>query len=519
MPRVASHEAVTPTRMSPDERSALADALFEAVGEVFDTDKATAKRLMIEPKSQLTRILLSKSEEGRVVGIFALHFFERNLRGVPVTILRVQSGMLRAYRGRSADMTWVLREVLGYTLANPGRALYGMGLMIHPSSYLFVARYAEAYWPKPDEPVPPEMLDFMIELADEFNLKTVDPRQPLVRVSTLKTRETEAERDYWRQCDKPAARFYVSMNPAYSERRGLLVLGRLSVPLLAKVAARFAREKAERAVEGAIATAQRLPLGARLIGPSEVRKRLRGAALFAGLDDASLEALVAGAEVVSLPTSTYLFREGDEGQDLYLVARGAVCVVTTSPDGEAMIDQLGAGALFGEIAMLAGGRRSASIRTAIPSTLVRVRGAALRASMAANAAVGEAIWGALAARIFDDHLRASGVVRELDHDGGAPLGVPRSGPGGPAPPAPAPPNPLDRAGRMAWIRRGRHEDLAPGASAGAEGDAFLMVLSGAVLIERGGPAMSAQAPIVLEADATVRVRAKTGARVVHVPPL
>jgi amino acid adenylation domain-containing protein len=34
----------------------------------------------------------------------------------------------------------------------------------------------------------------------------------------------------------------------------------------------------------------------------------------------------------------------------------------------------------------------------------------------------------------------------LDHVGGAPLGVPRSGPGGPAPPAPAPPNPLDPIG-------------------------------------------------------------------------
>jgi hypothetical protein len=38
-----------------------------------------------------------------------------------------------------------------------------------------------------------------------------------------------------------------------------------------------------------------------------------------------------------------------------------------------------------------------------------------------------------------------GRPRHLDHDGGAPLGVPRSGPEGPAPPAPAPPNPLDLA--------------------------------------------------------------------------
>jgi len=489
MPRVASHEVVTPTRMSPDERYVLADALYEAVGEVFETDKATATRLMIEPKSQLTRILLSKDEQGRVVGLFALHFFERRLRGRPVTILRVQSGTLRAYRGRSANMSWVLREVLRYALARPGRALYGMGLMIHPSSYLFVARYAEVYWPKPDEVVPPEILGFMIELADEFGMRAADPRQPLVRASTLKTRETEAERNYWRQCDKPAARFYVAMNPAYAERRGLLVLGRLSVPILAKVAARFAREKADLALEGALATAQRLPLGARLLGLPAVRKRLRGAALFAGLDEAGLDALAAGAEVLSLPTATYLFREGDLGEDLYLVAHGAVCVMKASPEGEVMIDQLGVGAVFGEIAMLTGGRRSASIRTAIPSTLVRIRRVALRALMAENPRVDAAIWGAFAARIIDDHVRASGGAPELG-----------------------------RADRMAWIQRGRHEDLAPGAGSRAEGDALLAVLSGAVLVARGGAEASAQAPVVLEADAHLRLRAETAARVVHIPP-
>jgi hypothetical protein len=153
-----------------------------------------------------------------------------------------------------------------------------------------------------------------------------------------------------------------------------------------------------------------------------------------------------------------------------------------------MIDQLGAGALFGEIAMLAGGRRSASIRTAVPSILVRIRRAALRARMAANASIEEAIWGAFAARVFEDHLRVSG---------GAPA--------------------LDRAERAAWIRSGRHEELAPAAPADGAGDAFLLVLSGAVVVEQDGSTMSAQAPIVLEGGARAGLRAKTAARVVHVP--
>lgn len=490
VPRVASHEAVSPTRMTAVERSALADALFEAVGEVFDTDNETAKRLMIEPNSQLTHILLAKSEEGRVVGLCAVHFFERQFRGAPVTILRVQSGMLHAYRGRSIDIPWFLRVVLKYTLTNPRRTLYFLGLVIHPSSYLLIARLGSAYWPKPNVPVPPEMLAFMIELADEFGMQVVDPGQPLLRRSTLRTRETEAERSYWRQCDKPAARFFVSMNPDYGERHGLLFLSRVSVPLIVSAAGRFALGKAERSLEGALATTLRVPLAARLIGASAVRKHLRSTDLFAGLADADLEALVAVAELVSLPASTYLFHEGDEGEDLYVITRGAACVVTTASDGETMIDQLGAGVLLGEVAMLSGGRRSASIRTAIASTLVRIRGVALRALMVENAGFGATVWGVFAARIFDDHLRVSGATQGLD-----------------------------RAGRTAWIRRGRHEELGPDASVDVEGDVFVLVLSGVVLIDRGGEAMSAQAPIVVELDASTRIRANTAARVVHVPPL
>jgi hypothetical protein len=41
------------------------------------------------------------------------------------------------------------------------------------------------------------------------------------------------------------------------------------------------------------------------------------------------------------------------------------------------------------------------------------------------------------------HIALRYATEAVSHDGGAPLGVPRSGPGGPAPPAPAPPNPLD----------------------------------------------------------------------------
>lgn len=51
---------------------------------------------------------------------------------------------------------------------------------------------------------------------------------------------------------------------------------------------------------------------------------------------------------MTLGAGSYVFREGDPGRDLFLVARGAVYVL----GGEAIIDQLGTGAIFGEFAAL-----------------------------------------------------------------------------------------------------------------------------------------------------------------------
>lgn len=494
MPRAARSETIVPKLLLPSEQSALTDELYELIHETFGVTRDDVLDGVVTPKSDLTKILVHRNHEGKAVGYFAVHFFDKRLRGVPTTVVRAGVGMLRDYRGQNNNLSWALRVLAEQVVANPSKPLYGLGTMVHPTSYMQVDRYVDVYWPKPDEPVPPDILEFMLALADEFHMPLVDPARPLVRKSAYKTLQTEAERDYWRRSDRPAARFFVSMIPDYGDGHGMLTLFPITPAMLAGTAARFARDKATRAIEGVLATAQRLPIGDRLLRPSAVEKRLRAVPLFATLDDASLARLVERAEIVSLPGGKDLFRAGDQGDDLYLVARGAVSVVRES-EADEMIDQLGAGSLFGEVAMLSGGRRSASIRTAIPSVLVRIRGAELRSLMAEHAAIGDAIWSAYAARVFDDHLRSFGR--------GSTRAVPE----------------LDRTARQAWIRRGRHEDLAHGCDVATEGDAFLLVLRGTASIQQGATQISAQAPIVIEADAATRVTATTAARVVHVPPL
>jgi CRP-like cAMP-binding protein len=63
-----------------------------------------------------------------------------------------------------------------------------------------------------------------------------------------------------------------------------------------------------------------------------------------------------------------IFRLGDAGDALYIVARGAVEVLNDKT-GQAMAE-LGAGQAFGEMALLSGGTRTATVRTKIDSHLL-----------------------------------------------------------------------------------------------------------------------------------------------------
>lgn len=101
-------------------------------------------------------------------------------------------------------------------------------------------------------------------------------------------------------------------------------------------------------------------------------QRLKASPLFSQFDDESLAAITSAAEVVSLPGGRHLFHQGDASDDLYLVARGALYVVSEGQREEKVLDEVGGGVLLGEIAMLSGEKRSASIRMATSSTLLRI---------------------------------------------------------------------------------------------------------------------------------------------------
>ncbi len=97
---------------------------------------------------------------------------------------------------------------------------------------------------------------------------------------------------------------------------------------------------------------------------------IRKAPLFSALDDEASEALKRSMAEVNLGRGQVLFREGDAGDKLYVVAEGKVKLGRTSTDGrENLLAILGPGEMFGELSLFDPGPRTATA-TAVTDTQI-----------------------------------------------------------------------------------------------------------------------------------------------------
>ena len=100
---------------------------------------------------------------------------------------------------------------------------------------------------------------------------------------------------------------------------------------------------------------------------------LAGVPLLAGADPEALDALAADARPRRALAGDWVIREGDEADDLFVVLRGRLRVVASSDEGERTLRILGPGAAIGELALLTGAPRSASVQAIRDTTLLQLR--------------------------------------------------------------------------------------------------------------------------------------------------
>jgi predicted acylesterase/phospholipase RssA/CRP-like cAMP-binding protein len=96
-------------------------------------------------------------------------------------------------------------------------------------------------------------------------------------------------------------------------------------------------------------------------------------AAFGELDDAALAAVASRLHWVSLPGGATLFRRGDRGDDVYVVVNGRLRTFIDDPEaGVRVLEEAGRGAAIGELALLTGEPRAATVVAVRDSDLVRL---------------------------------------------------------------------------------------------------------------------------------------------------
>ncbi|WP_370617319.1 Crp/Fnr family transcriptional regulator [Mumia sp. Pv 4-285] len=137
---------------------------------------------------------------------------------------------------------------------------------------------------------------------------------------------------------------------------------------------------------------------------------LRQAPLFSGLDDEAAESLGSQMSSKRLRRGDVLFHEGDEGDELYIVADGKIKLGRSSADGrENLLAILGPGQMFGELSLFDPGPRSATATAVTDSELTSLSHDDLTKWLNDHPNVSRALLGQLASRL----RRTNDVVADL----------------------------------------------------------------------------------------------------------
>ena len=144
----------------------------------------------------------------------------------------------------------------------------------------------------------------------------------------------------------------------------------------------------------------------------EFARLLREVDLFAGLERVTLAKLAAHLEPQFYAAPSIIFRQGDAGDALYVVASGTVGVYATDKTGtaETLVRLLSVGEPFGEMALLSSIPRTATIKVETDCEVLRLNRSAFVELVREQPSVALAIAATLSRRLADMLNRPAGAI-------------------------------------------------------------------------------------------------------------
>ncbi len=122
--------------------------------------------------------------------------------------------------------------------------------------------------------------------------------------------------------------------------------------------------------------------------------------VFSALEGRELAQVAQVAVPRSFERGEVIFREGDQGDSLYVLRSGSVSIRRDHLDGRTIaLSELRAGSMFGELAAFGGEVRSATAEALEPTALVAILGGDLQRVMRSGPEIAFKMLGALAERV------------------------------------------------------------------------------------------------------------------------
>lgn len=138
---------------------------------------------------------------------------------------------------------------------------------------------------------------------------------------------------------------------------------------------------------------------------------LKGVPLFKDLEPEDLEALGELMSETSLKRGDSLFREGDEGDRLYILTEGKVKLSHSSDDGrENLIAVLGPGEIIGELSLFDLGARSSTVTAIAPTKLLSLSHKDMMVFLAAHPELSQSMLRELARRLRHTNEQMADLV-------------------------------------------------------------------------------------------------------------
>ncbi len=150
-------------------------------------------------------------------------------------------------------------------------------------------------------------------------------------------------------------------------------------------------------------------VAARVLDPVLAEATLRSVSIFSALSDEQRGELAQIMRVCLYAAHEMVVRRGEPGSSMFIVARGAVSV--TLEAGAAEVARLGPGDFFGEMSLLTGEPRSATVAAVSDAELLEITAESFRRFVLANPALVDQIGAKVSSRSAELHQhRAAGAA-------------------------------------------------------------------------------------------------------------